>query len=196
MDTAVSLVETYLRVNGYLTVAEYPILHDRGEHGFQEVTDIDVLAHRFPEAGRVLPRGRMSGQKVDADPVLDITFGRGDMVLAEVKEGRAGLNPAWRRPAVLYEALRRFGVVRRAELRDAARQLADDGVVVLDNGDRIRILTFGSRPPRHDPGYISMGQVIEFMEGYVAARLEMGDTSHFRDPVLAFFGILAKARQA
>ena len=26
MDTAVALIETYLRVNGYFTVAEYPII--------------------------------------------------------------------------------------------------------------------------------------------------------------------------
>jgi len=49
MDNAVALVQAYLRINGYFTVAEFPILE--GSHGqLHEVTDLDMLAIRFPGA--------------------------------------------------------------------------------------------------------------------------------------------------
>jgi hypothetical protein len=47
MDMAVALVQAYLHVNGYFTVAEYPVLEAyRGNHA-RSVTDL---------AGRSVPR--------------------------------------------------------------------------------------------------------------------------------------------
>jgi uncharacterized membrane protein YedE/YeeE len=51
MDTAVALVEAYLNVNGYFTVAEYPVLEASRHGGVRAATDLDVLAFRFPGAG-------------------------------------------------------------------------------------------------------------------------------------------------
>lgn len=53
MDTAVGLVQAYLRVNGYFTVAEYPVLDATGPGGPRTITDLDILAvrlHRAPGA--------------------------------------------------------------------------------------------------------------------------------------------------
>ena len=47
MDTAVALVKTYLQANGFFTVTEYPILESVGLTT-RNVTDIDILALRFP----------------------------------------------------------------------------------------------------------------------------------------------------
>jgi len=47
MDQAVAVVETYLRVNGYLPVAEYPVLTTPGHGPVQTVTDLDILAIRL-----------------------------------------------------------------------------------------------------------------------------------------------------
>ena len=56
MDNVVALVQTYLHVNGYFTIAEYPII-GRGQHGgYRTVTDLDILAFRFPGATRVVPK--------------------------------------------------------------------------------------------------------------------------------------------
>jgi hypothetical protein len=55
MDTAVALIETYLGVNGYFTVTEYPIIETARSGGYRTVTDLDVLAVRFPGAGVVIP---------------------------------------------------------------------------------------------------------------------------------------------
>jgi hypothetical protein len=53
VDTAVGLVQAYLRVNGYFTVAEYPVLDATGPGGPRTITDLDILAvrlHRAPGA--------------------------------------------------------------------------------------------------------------------------------------------------
>lgn len=52
MDSAVGLVQTYLRVNGYFTVVEYPVVELRDD--FRAATDLDILAFRFPGSGRVM----------------------------------------------------------------------------------------------------------------------------------------------
>jgi hypothetical protein len=57
VDNTVALVQAYLHVTGYFTVAEYPIVavNRRGEA--RGVTDIDLMAWRFPGAVRGCPAG-------------------------------------------------------------------------------------------------------------------------------------------
>src|SRR6185436_11352215 len=62
MDHAVALVEAYLQLNGYFTSAEYPILARAGRNGAQMITDVDIMAFRFPcglptSTPRRAPRG-------------------------------------------------------------------------------------------------------------------------------------------
>lgn len=111
MDTAVSLVETYLRVNGYFTVTEFPIIKGFHHGEYRTVTDLDVLAVRFAGAGRLIPaEGRRSQKRIlAADPRLCSDGDRTDMIIGEVKEGRAELNKAARDPLVLETVLTRFG---------------------------------------------------------------------------------------
>jgi hypothetical protein len=61
MDNAVALVQAYLQVNGYFTVTEYPVL-EAARHGIEAATDFDVLAYRFPGAGRLLS-AKTGGQR-------------------------------------------------------------------------------------------------------------------------------------
>ena len=76
MDTAVGLVQAYLRVNGYFTVAEYPVLDAAGADRPRTVTDLDILAIRL---------NRAPGD--DPDPALGARPGMPDMIVGEVKEG-------------------------------------------------------------------------------------------------------------
>ena len=113
MDTAVALVETYLRVNGYFTVTEYPVIEAARAGGYRTVTDMDILAVRFPQAKHVI-RHETNATGRDStgfapDPALDVTSDRIDMIIGEVKEGRAELNRAARDPNVLTSVLTRFG---------------------------------------------------------------------------------------
>src|ERR1051325_2650194 len=105
MDHAVSLVQAYLQLNGYFTSAEYPIIAAAGRNGFRTITDIDVLAFRFPAGLPPLAarkkraiRGLEMG---DVDPGLGVPRDSIDMIIGEVKEGRVGINSGVRDPGVL-----------------------------------------------------------------------------------------------
>ena len=47
MDTAVAVVKAYLELCGYFVLAELPV-RGRDKRGYHDVTDIDILAVRFP----------------------------------------------------------------------------------------------------------------------------------------------------
>src|SRR5205085_10962884 len=95
MDHAVALVQAYLQLNGYFTSAEYPINAGAGRNGFRTITDIDILAFRFPSGEPMARHGRRAPKGLDVsgiDPGLAVPQGSIDMVIGEVKEGRVGIN--------------------------------------------------------------------------------------------------------
>ena len=47
MDTAVGLVKSYLGLAGYFVLAELPVRERASEH-HRDVTDLDIVAVRFP----------------------------------------------------------------------------------------------------------------------------------------------------
>jgi hypothetical protein len=53
MDNSVALVQAYLRLNGYFTVSELPVIASTKGGGYRTATDLDILALRFPRAGRI-----------------------------------------------------------------------------------------------------------------------------------------------
>src|ERR1700759_5604818 len=91
MDHAVSLVQAYLQLNGYFTSAEYPIVAGAGRNGVRTITDINLLAFRFPagfpgnHASRKHPQGL---DTTEIDPGLGVAPESIDMIIGEVKEGR------------------------------------------------------------------------------------------------------------
>jgi len=88
MDTAVGLIQAYLRLNGFFTVTEYPII-TRSRSGSRTLTDIDVLAMRFPGAERWVSEPAQRGEALPADPKLALGEDRLQMIIGEVKEGKA-----------------------------------------------------------------------------------------------------------
>ena len=87
MDHAVSLVQAYLQLNGYFTSAEYPIIAGAGRNGFRTLTDIDILAFRFPAGLPIAVSHRREPQGLVVDePVLDSLIGHIlDKVVAHVE---------------------------------------------------------------------------------------------------------------
>lgn len=108
MDHAVALVEAYLQINGYFTVAEYPVIESFGKKHYGVATDLDILAFRFPGAGRLVP-GHGGKEMFASDMALGIDGDTADMLIGEVKEGHAELNRNARNPEVLRTVLARFG---------------------------------------------------------------------------------------
>lgn len=94
MDTAVALVQCYLNVNGYFTVAEYPVLEASRRGPVRAVTDLDILGFRFPGAGHEIIRNQhhlpLAGAQFLPDRLLGCPGDRPDMIVGEVKEGPPG----------------------------------------------------------------------------------------------------------
>jgi hypothetical protein len=66
VDNAVALVQAYLRVNGYFTVAEYPVM-EAMRTGYRTLTDIDILGVRFPHASWC--HRPMAGMRITPIPI-------------------------------------------------------------------------------------------------------------------------------
>ena len=195
MDTAVALVQAYLHVNGYFTVVEYPVLEAyRGEHA-RTVTDLDVLAFRFPGAGHDLVRRHARTRKSESgfapDPVLGCPPDRSDMIIGEVKEGAARFNPAMRDPAVLQVALVRFGCCPPDHVQQVTRELLAHGRASVPGGHSIRIIAFGDVQKNDPPAAwktVAMRHVVQFLQTYLKAHWPVLRHAQIRDPAV---GVLA-----
>ena len=200
MDHAVALVQAYLQLNGYFTSAEYPIIAGAGRNGFRTITDIDILAFRFPSgeplAGK---KGRTSPTGLDIsglDPGLGVPVDQIDMIVGEVKEGRVGINTGIRSPEVLNTVINRFGEVGDAER--VVEQLLRSGSAAIEPSYSIRLIAFGSFPPGEAVPpcrIISLGHVLQFLQSYVRKHWHMLRHLQFKDPAFGFLMTLEKARR-
>jgi len=199
MDNAVALVQAYLQVNGYFTVTEYPVLEAAGR-GIETATDVDVLAFRFPGAGRLVP-ARGGGRErwlTAVDPVLDAPAESVDMLIGEVKEGRAELNRAARDPAVLRAVLVRFGCCAESHAVEVVEQLLRSGATEMPNGHRVRLVGFGSTvdpETTHRFRPIALGHVVSFLEGYLREHWSILRHAQFKHPAFSLLVTLEKARR-
>jgi hypothetical protein len=199
MDTSVALVQAYLHVNGYFTVAEYPVLEVlRGEHP-RTVTDLDLLAFRFPGAGHEIIRGRtlqpLGGRPFAPDPVLGCPVDRADMIVGEVKESAARFNDATRDPAVLAVALARFGCCPPEHVDALTRRLLRRGHAVTPAGHAVRMVAFGDAPdPKRRGAWttVPIGHVVEFLREYLRAHWQILRHAQLRDPVLGVLALIEK----
>lgn len=205
MDNAVALVQAYLRVNGYFTVAEYPVVEATRQGEYRTATDLDLLAFRFASAGRLIPApgrhagGDREGDRFAPDPALGVADASEDMIVCEVKEGRAELNPAATHPAVLRAALVRFGCCPREAADGVVEQLLRQGQALLPNGHLIRMVVFGSTQlPGATGSYtvVRLGHVVEFLEQYLRDNWEVLRHEDQKDPALGFLAMLEKIRRA
>ena len=193
MDNAVALVESYLRVNGYFTVTEYPLIEVAKYGEYRTATDLDVLAFRFAGAGRLVPFevGKFAGNggKVAfaPDPQLGGVTDQAEMLIGEVKEGHAELNVAARDPVVL-----------RAALNSQTLCLLQHVSAQTHCGHVVRLIAFGSLPPLSTGGKytaLSLGHVHEFLVAYIREHWNLLCHAQFKDPALGFEMILEKARR-
>lgn len=200
MDNAVALVESYLRVNGYLTVTEYPIVEAMRYGEYRTATDVDILAFRFPGAGRqVSPNktGRDSGVLTYApNPGLGCDPHQADMLIGEVKEGRADFNRGAREPAVLQAVLSRFGCCDAGSAAAVVNQLLRTEHAQTHSGHVVRLVVFGSAPGEHDAcgaQVISLGHVRKFLEEFVQEHWDVPRQQQLKDPALGFLLMFEKA---
>lgn len=197
MDTAVALVQSYLYMNGYFTVTEYPVLELIADGEYRTVTDVDMLALRIPGAGRTSDSS--SSAIVAVDPALDVDLDRVDLIIAEVKEGKAELNASARDPKVLRAALNRFGAVPDDRITAVIEQLLEDGEAEHPEGARVRLMAFGSRPPvqrRTKYRWMLHGDLVGFMHRTIDEHWSAAQTIQSKDPALSFLLLLEKSARS
>ena len=200
MDNAVALVQSYLRLNGYFTVTEFPVIATRRDGGYRTATDLDVLAFRFPGAGHIVPGRRLAldQEHLVVDEILHAPQGRADMLIGEVKEGRGELNAAVSDPAVLRAVLAGFGCCSREDAPRIAERLLRDGHAQVPGGHHIRIVIFASVVETADTSrhlMIPLGHIVRFLRDYVDEHWEMLRHSDSKDPAFGFLMTLAKAEK-
>jgi hypothetical protein len=200
MDTAVALVQAYLHVNGYFTVVEFPILEAFRAGPARTITDLDILAFRFPRAQSELIR-RQDRQRVVVegsfvpDPVLGCPPDHPDMIVGEVKEGAARFNDAARDPAVLGVALARFGCCESAHAMDVARALVAQGKTVTPDGHTVRMVAFGAAPEHSSSGraaVVPMRHVVEFLRRYLHEHWDVLRHAQLKDQTFGLLALLEK----
>jgi len=196
MDTAVALVQTYLYANGYFTVTEYPILEQMDTRHPRTLTDVDVLAVRFPGAGSISLDGDTGGVEVAPDPLLSPSEGKIDVIIGEVKEGAAELNRSALDPAVLRAVIGRVGKIKPEIADTIIRDLIDTGSALHPAGIRLRQMVFASKPPlRPNPSYewVSHGHITRWLTEQLRDNWDVVKSIQSKDPALGFLLLHEKA---
>lgn len=133
MDIAVNLVESYLRLNGYLTLSEMEIQKKMKSGLYETLTDVDIVALRFP--GQIRATDPHAGDDCRMllinDDVLELESETIDVIIGEVKQGEAVFNPGLTRHEVLHTVLHRVEWIYAAVLEDVIGQLTDSGVSLV-----------------------------------------------------------------
>ena len=207
MNTAVGLVETYLRLNGYFTATEYQVQHPvPGQPGkYETATDLDILAIRLPWAAETVLRhparpGELRCEVLLAnDPALAPAPDLPDVLIGEVKEGAAELNRRLKTPDVLHAALRRIGCCPEEHIADAAAALLQRGEVILQPprgaACRVRLASFcGYVDEERAPGVltITLGHMVRFIQDRLTAYRPVLRSAQFGDPLLNLLKLMEK----
>ncbi len=195
MNPAVALTQAYLQLNGYLTVTEFPIISGTGPEA-QAVTDIDLIALRFPRA-RVLGQSpEYHEDHPETDPLLQVGDEAMDLLICEVKEGKARLNTNLTRSDTLTRTLERVGCCPREHVGHHVDSLLRRGMATMDHGGvscRARIAVFAGRlgNPRHALVVPLAHAAREVCRVLLDHEAELHVTS-FSQPALAHMGLLTK----
>ncbi|MCI0433543.1 MAG: hypothetical protein L0271_07830 [Gemmatimonadetes bacterium] len=202
MDNAVALVQAYLRVNGYFTVSEFPVVERLRGGRIRTMTDLDILAFRFPGAGRVMAHAGGNEEntgRFEPDRVLAADPASTDMLIGEVKEGTAELNRAGRDPRVLEVVLARFGCCPAHEARRIAERLVRAGSVRPHGGHLIRLIAFGAAAEAGTgKGYlvVPLAHVVSFLQTHLRQHWDVLRHVQPKDEVFGFLTLLEKVRSA
>lgn len=192
MDAAVGLVQAYLRLNGYFTETEYPVVTLDGKNAVT-LTDVDVLAIRFPRAGRWIPTKRAM---IPCDPALNAASDRMDMIIGEVKERHNRLNRAAYTLPVVETVLRRFGCCEDPHATAEAVLRGERHCAHADHSHcSIRIVVFsGERPEEKSTRFESMSlrHAAHFIAQHLSEQKQMLLHTAHKDETIGLISLLTK----
>lgn len=199
MNNAVGLVQAYLYVNGYFTVTEYPVLEALEHGGVQSATDIDVVALRLPQAGGLVTVGSHQREAFVPDPALGAAPDRVQLIIGEVKEGRAELNRGATNPKVLAAVLHRFACCPANAMPSAIDALLRRGEATIPAGLRLeaRLIAFGTGPAPLGGHYrvIPLDHVLDFLNAHLSSHWDVLRQAQIKDQTFGLLVMLEKARR-
>jgi hypothetical protein len=152
------------------------------------LTEVDVAALHLPSGERdFLP-----------DPTLRVPAGKPDMIIGEVKEGRAEINESATDPDVIAKVLRRFGCCAAEEARHVALQLLAHGAADTRAGHAVRLVAFGTSIKNVPGPYLKvmLSDVVAYVDRYISENWEVVRAAGSKDPIFGVMILLAKARAA
>lgn len=197
MDIGVDLVEAYLRLNGYFTVSEFEVLRETTPDNYQTVTDVDIIAVRFPGPIYIADshgKGESPSLLVE-DPTLQLEDDTVDVIIAEVKQGEAVFNPGLTNHHTLHTVLQRVAWLYQDGVHQIARDLEKHLVCYqaepVDRKVRTRLVAFG-RSPVNDLHTISLTHVFEKMIGQFEEYGDALRAAQFKNPAAALIRLLVK----
>lgn len=198
MDIAVNLVENYLRINGYLTLSEFEVQRRTGRGRYQTVTDVDIMAVRFPGdvfVGDPHDHNDASLLLIE-DPVLELDATTIDVVIGEVKQGTAELNNNIKNHAVLHTMLHRIEWLYGSPLHDVITGLQRKTIHVSPScahgNIRTRLVAFG-RSASVDLNTISLTHVVRTMIRFMESHEDALKPIQFKEPAPAMLRLLMKS---
>ena len=198
MDIAVNLVENYLRLTGYMTLSEFEVQRRDNRGRFKTVTDIDVMAIRFP--GDVFigdpHKAADCEMLIIDDPVLELDDNTIDIIVGEVKQGQAELNPGIKDHGVLHSMLRRVEWIYEVNINEVIDGLQRDGIFMAPSkgGGRVRtrLVAFG-RSRFSNLNTVSLSHIITTMLSFFEEHEDAFRPIQFREPAPAFLSLLLKS---
>lgn len=199
MDTAVGLVKSYLELSGYFVLAKLPV-RAADRWGYHDVTDLDIVAVRFPYTPRQLSGRAARPLEVflGVDPALHAFEEGVDVVIGEVKEGQARLNPALRRADTAAFALRRVACCPDDQVEEEARAVVGAGQreFTMPGGMRCRarLVVFAGRGDAAERGVhtVTLRRRAEFIADRLREASDVLAGVQFKDPVLGLFALQHK----
>lgn len=200
MAVAVSLVRAYLELSGYFVLSELPVRALQGQLAV-DVTDLDIVAVRFPHPQ--VREGAAAKEPLDIylglDPALGADEDDIDVIIGEVKEGPAQLNPGLRRVSTIAFAIRRLGCCPEDQVMDTARRVLEHGETRTTMAPglpcRVRLVAFGGsgeQSPDSGAHVVSLSRCAKAIEDRMHAALDLVGALHFEDPVLGLFALRQK----
>lgn len=196
MDVAVNLVESYLRLNGYLTLSEIEVQARNALGSYDTLTDVDIVGFRFPGDTYVAEAESEDQLLLICDEVLDLTEERIDVIIGEVKQGEAVFNPGLSQQPVLRSVLRRMEWVYAEGIEGVVSRLSQGGISfdpARGGGEiRTRLVAFG-QSPKAGPHTIPIGHVIDAMVGFMERYDDVLRSAQFKEPAPALIRLLVKA---
>lgn len=194
-DSALDVVAAYLRVNDYFVLTELE-LHEWRGGSYQAITDVDVIAVRFPSQSGPAHYGTGKGVVEcllagEVDPTLDVATDRTDVIIGEVKRGAVSINHALRDPRVLHAVLRRIGDVTGTPIGEVVDDLAEKGEASTASA-RFRIVAFGIRGSVSDATAMHHDHLVEWLNGVLGRHRDLFEVTNFADPVLSLLALAAR----